>query len=67
MIWRLFYDPEVDPFRVEEISSRLGLPPLKASKEELIERVKNLPLDEKFLWGKSTLFLTKQKGRFLKK
>ncbi|MFN3660194.1 MAG: radical SAM protein, partial [Brevinematales bacterium] len=67
MIQRLFYDPKVDPSKVEEISSRLGISPLEASKEELIETVKALPLEEKFLWGKSTLFLTTQKGRFLKK
>lgn len=67
MIQRFFYDPEVEISRVEVISSRLGLSAVEATKEDLIEKVKTLPLEEKFLWGKSTLFLTKQKGRFLKK
>lgn len=67
MIERLFYDPGVEMSRVEVISSRLGLSAVEATKEDLIEKVKTLPLEEKFLWGKSTLFLTKQKGRFLKK
>ncbi|MCX7882371.1 MAG: hypothetical protein N2314_04015 [Brevinematales bacterium] len=67
MIERLFYDPDIQSPQIENIASRLGLFPHKATKDELIAYVKSLPLEEKFRWGKSTLFLSRQKGRFLKK
>ncbi|URA10798.1 SPL family radical SAM protein [Thermospira aquatica] len=67
MIQRLFIDPEVNPEESERIATRLGLEGQKATKEELVEQAKSLSLEERFRWGKSTLFLTRQKGRFLKK
>ncbi len=67
MIQQLFVDPEIHPAESERIASRLGLEAQRATKEDLIEEVKSLSLEERFRWGKSTLFFTTQKGRFLKK
>jgi len=67
MIQRLFYDPEVPFHKVEAIASRVNLTAQVATKEDLVEQTRHMSLDEKFRWGKTTLFLTRQKGRFLKK
>jgi len=67
MIQRLFVDKELHSSEWEPIAEKLNLTPLPITKDELTNLTRTMPIEEKFLWGKSSLFLTRQKGKFLKK